>query len=297
MIKEYVMRNFLFTLILAFGLSAFVCGAEEPNWIECEIKHTDLIVGDPVVIKVSYTYQTPQIHESGRPFSSIKHNAILEVRVPDSNDIRYYPVLPQILPRQDSDGLVYSGIFVFIYDYLLDSIIFSKEGKYEIRFIKDTKEKYLCPANIITIKKGSDEQNQVLSILKKDEYHYLEGGSYKNDKAEEESKERIEKAIQLSSETNVTKWLSVQVGIDAYRELQKKYKNKEDFMQLFRVPTPPKEPIEKIKKQIEQGLALPDEYPIRQKALIKLIEISDFEKNAEMKQIYMKELHRKYEGK
>jgi hypothetical protein len=251
-------------------------------------------IGEPLLLKLAYKYDEPKISPlTGEISEEIRHFAYLKIEHHEGSfSTDRFPIFPIELLLQDTQGLEYSGQFVFFYHSGEKRLIFPKPGTYIVTIRGWTKVSN--PLNII-VKPTSELQRRALSLLSDpNDYLFLEFGTHEFKEKRSERMLHLTKVVEKCEGAVLAEWAAARLGLEYFEEFHKKHPSFQKFKAL-RDKGKVKEPLfEQARKYLEIGAKLPDEFPIREDVLRQLIRIEYMDGNDTQAFLLIDELSTKY---
>ena len=186
----------------------------EPSSIEISSPNTLIRVGDPFTLKLVYRYENPLVNTAtGKIIESFHHHAYLKI---EQNEERFLtnsiPVFPMDLALQDTQGLEYSGQFMFFYHPGEKRLLFPAPSTYTV-----TVRGYAKISNSIkiTVEAPLEIQSQALSFLSDpNDYTYLEFNFHGSEEERSKRMSHLKKVVEQCEGTILAKWCAARLGLE-----------------------------------------------------------------------------------
>lgn len=290
-------RGMMGTLVFVWTSCALY--ASSPVGIEVRVVGSEMKVGEPLIMEVTYRYSEPVIsEETGQPHREIFHWAYLWVAGPnETNDgTRDQLQSPLTLRLQDEQGLEYAERFVLFHDFERGGAMFDEPGRYKIQVHGWTKRSNVLE---IEVEAASELEERALSFLSgATDCHYLVSHEDKLGEDRKEIKERFRKVVEQCEGTLLSKWCAGRLGIDYFREFMKKHPSFVKTRALYKEGTLEDALFDKSCEYLELGSDLPDELPVREHILYDFSQAECVKGNYDKALMLIDEIGRKYpEGK
>ena len=283
-------RKILFYAFVLNLVLNCICYCEAIDSIQIIASKTYFKIGEPIIIKVNATFLKPNISsKTNKILESIELNGFsLQIRESDSNDVLVlHGLLPRRLLLEDGQGLQYSSTFIVFYDYNSKRVIFNKSLTYDVKL--KSKNKYSNALKLNISSSVSDEK--ALAILSDpNDFAFLMSGIYKNNV----SVSHLDEVVQQCDGTLLSKFCAGRLGIEQSKELQQKYPNGKKIKDKYSQDTTVRLVFDRATLNLEKGLDMPEEIPIRQEVLYYLVSAEIVKGNSEKSMLYAKEVMLKY---
>ena len=267
---------------------------EIPSTIEIDSRQKSIRVGAPLLLKLVYKYDEQKISSvTGEISEEIIHYAYLKIEHHEGSfSTDRFPIFPIELLLQDTQGLEYSGQFVFFYHPGEKRLLFPKPGTYRVTIRGWTKVSN--PLNI-TVKPTLELHKRALSLLSDpNDYSFLEFGTHEFKEKRSERISHLKKVVEQREGAVLAKWAAARLGLEYFEGFHNKHPSFQKFKAL-RKKNKVKDPLfEQARKYLEIGAKLPDEFPIREDILRQLTRIEYMDGNDKKAFSLIDELGTKY---
>ena len=315
-LKRTFLLGLLFTCFLlnpALYAHTYTGGhANTPTSVEITSPKTTIDIGEPLILKLTYKFEEPQMNaETGDIHSGIRHNScpLIELKdadndwlinFPDFNSfdfekegVKYFPLELQSLNLnvQDEQGLEYSGYFLISYNHYKKGLTFDEPGKYRICVISTANKIF---SNVVDLQITSQMQEEKCALLDPNGCDFLMGINrdwelFKDPNYRSKIMMNLKNIVEQCPNSLWSKLAAARVGLESFYDAEVK---RTEARRTKRKLTEPLYQEAKVYLQI--GLNLPDDFPIRQEILYRLIEIEGENKNYSQALSYVDELGAKY---
>ncbi len=266
----------------------------KPYRIVIDSKHRSLKVGDPLILKLVYKYETPLVNPTtSEVVESFLHHAYLRIEHREAvYSTNRLPVFPSSLTLEDKNGLEYSKWFVFLYHPGERRLLFPVPGTYKV-----TVSGYALISNPIDVivEASSELQKKALSLLSDpNDYTYLE---YHFHEYKEKRPERIlhlKKVVEQCEGTVLANWCAARLGLEYFRQFHAKHPSFVKFQEQYEKGGANEPLFQQAYKCLTMGSKLADEFPIREEVLKNLVTVEFTKGNAERAISILDELGAKY---
>jgi hypothetical protein len=223
-------------------------------------------------------------------YSNWLHGGYFEISVSEDgqNPLAILKAIPSSLLLLDAHGLKYGASFVLFYDHGSQKLLFDKPGTYWIRYFLSKTESYPIE---VSVSESTAYIKDAISLLSDHRDYLLLELGIESEKHEEkiESILHLQQVVERFKDTLLAKWSAARVGLESFRDAEK------ERTKLRREKKPiDKELWDESAKYLRKGLELPDDFPIRQEVLYRLIEFEGKKENYSQSILYSDELTAKY---
>jgi len=284
-------------LILLCILLNNVVSSVIPSNIEISTERSSIKVGEPLIMKLTYKFDKPQIsprtNEVLNNISLDIRDAFFHVKGGDVDRLPRYPLFLPDLKLQGTQGLEYSGHFVVLYDLWKKKLMFDKPGTYTISVLASPQ--HISNELAIVVEASSSLQNKALSLLSDpNDYAFMVFGSheYANRRAERIS--HLRQVVEQCEGTLLAKWAASRLGLEYFQEFHKKHPSFVKFKAKHQEGQIEEPLFDQVRKYLSVGVELRDEFPIRENVLSKLVNIEFMDGNYEKAFSLLDELRTKY---
>jgi len=282
----------ILTAIVFIVLVSDAIASAETRTVEIETTSSSIKIGEPLLMNICCHHQKPQISDiTGKRKLSIRIER-LYLRAKAGKKETEYILMPIRLADYEEQGLTYSGTIQVFYDDT-EGLVFKEPGTYCI-YVATGSENAISNTLVINVLPASDLEEKALSILSEpnDFLFLLAGLCEKKEKANKVSK--LERIGEECGETILAKWSAARLGIEYFRDFQKKHPSIEKFKAGLENDGI-KEPLyQKACEYLTTGAQLPDEFPIREEVLWNLCSIEHIRGNFDKTISLLDELSTKY---
>ena len=252
--------------------------------------------GSPIVLSLRLVYQQPQMWRvTGKTRQVVSLDLLdLQVQQSETEETRLFRLWKTVFHLQGTKGLEYTGkvvLWCHVHEErgkLIKRMIFDKPGAYTFS-VMDAKKRSSNTLDILM--EPSDLGQKALSLLTDPkDIAFLIGGVYKSP----ESVSRLEEVVNQCEGILLAKWAASRLGIEYFKEFQKKHPSFEKFKAL-RDKGKLKEPLfDQVRKYLSAGAELPDEFSVRENVVFKLFNMEFLDGNYEKAFSLLDELRTKY---
>jgi len=272
-----------------------VGSADYPTEIEISTKQKHIKVGEPLIIKLTYRFEQPQFSPRvDKVFTAIGPNAIVQIKKNDEEILSPgHHLGPDDLYLQDTEGLKYTGDFLFFYDFFKKKLVFDKPGIYTIT-VRRTRTK-ISNSLSITVEPAKDLHKRALSLLSDpNDYFFLEHGEHEYREKRPERISHLQQVVDRCEGTVLAKWAAARLGLEYFEEFHKKHPSFEKFKAKHQQGQIEEPLFDQARKYLAAGARLADEFPIREKILYQLTRTEAIRGNYEKAFSLLDELGAKY---
>jgi len=264
----------------------------EPNNIRISIVKQNTMVGEPLVIKVTYFFPVSQKDpRDGDILKRIYHSAHLNVFSMSANEIIYdYQLDPVPLFPDDDQGISYSATFWVWYDVIKKGLIINNPGNYIMRIV-DSGEYYSNDVRITLLPISETLQRSLSGLSGPKDFIFLMHELPEEIGSQERRILRLEKVISNSPDTHLAMLCSARLGLHI---LEQSYRKVESNQEIRDRSDTKKKLLERAKQYLSMGEKLPDEYPIKPKVLYSLSGIEEVLGNPTRAKFLREQLRLKY---
>ena len=246
-------------------------------------------IGEPLNLHFSVELEQPIVAGSRDPF----HGCYCEINnvSEDTNSVTRL-LIPSSFTVEDTEGLKYGRNFTIFYDHYRKRPVFDRVGEYSIKF---PFERNVSSQTTVRVKEALPLDKEVMLLLSDPaDYFFLEFGGYENEQEKTEIIVQLQKVADQHGETLLGKWTAARLGIEEYKEIEKKHRLGVKFVDKYRNGLINEPLVEQSHNHLNKALELPDEFPIREEALDNIIRIALFKGNNNKALFYANELIQKY---
>ena len=287
------------TLATIISICLVLCStamARRLSSVKISSQNTSIRAGEPLIIKLTYKYEQPQIiGKTDKVFSSLPHNAyyqVVEKATEANKPINPLPLFPASLILQDSGGKEYSSHFVIFYDLSKNMLAFDNPGKYILTVFGETK---FAKKLSITVAEASHLEKEALSLLNDpNDLFFLELGLYEGKDARKESMVNLKKIVKQKPTTILAKWSAGRLGLEYFKDFHKKYPSFEKFRAKRKEEGLEEPLLHQTVKHLNIARGLPDDMPIREEVIDRLAIVQFLKDDLDMASVYIDELIEKY---
>ena len=272
-----------------------VVNADNPKEIKIIAEQENIKVGEPLIIKVTYKFEQPQFSNRAENFfTSIGPHATVQIKKDDEEILTQgHHLGPGDLYLKDTEGLKYSGDFMFFYDFFNNKLIFDTPGVYTIT-VRRTRTTISNTLNI-TVEPATDVNKRALSLLSDpNDYFLLEFGETQDQNARREGLLHLKKVFEQSKDALLSKWAAARLGIEEIKELEAKYPSAEKFAVQYRQKKIDEPLVSEAHSHLTKALSLPDVFPSREEVLYRLISAEIMRGDYQKALSYTTEMGEKY---
>ena len=273
-----------------------------PSAVQIGVERNVLKVGEPLLVKVSYVWPQPLIHEiTDAVIGEIDHNLNVRVMQESENGLitRSGIGLLRFFKLEEPGGRTYSDRMMLFYDFAQSRLVFDKPGSYVLQASGWTRTSK--PVHV-EIKSPGEVEKRALELLSEpNAYYFLEyGKGYAGGLVEKEKNlrmkgiETLKEVFDRCGDSTVGKWAGARVGIELVKELARRYTLGEEFMRAYRAGKVKEPLVEEAYACLSAALELPDDFPLREEALLNMISLEIVGGNYENCLTYADELAAKY---
>jgi hypothetical protein len=277
-------------LVLAFVLACLVSSgyaAVGSYQMTILAPNNQICVGQPLLIEIMYNRQDIVKSEATNEVlnSFKKEKLYLEVKNDDTGTVSKYKIISTNFVLYNMGKCLYRGFINVFYDYDSKNLIFDRPGNYSIGIMNRLKDSIADYEKII-VKPAPFAEEKVLSIMSDpNDYAFLIAGVFKN----AETMNHLKEVVDQCEGTVLAKWAAARVGLESFYDAENKR------TELRREKKPIDEALwDESAKYLRKGLELPDDFPIRQEVLYRLIEFEGKKENYSQSILYSDELTAKY---
>ena len=265
---------------LSFVIGAFITSAshsEDINSIEINIREGAINYGTPIVLTLRTMFQQPQKSPiTGKPVLGLHLDGLsLQVENTDTGELCLFPFrMPVTFRLQGSEGLEYvSRIVVFCDLYkekkkFIKRIIFDKPGVYALDIMRDRNQ---ISNTLDILVESSNLGEKALSLLEDpNDIAFLLGGIVENSEKKERS-DNLKKITEECEGTVLAQWSSARLGIEYFKDFHEKHPSFTKFKEQKEKQNLTEPFFDDAYKYLEKGYQLPDEFPIREEIIDKLV--------------------------
>jgi hypothetical protein len=277
---------------------------QEPNKIIIFTKQKEIEAGEPLLFGITYIYSEPIIDpETGEPAKTAAHSASLKTYRVEGDEIRpfwggplWIFITPDVLFLIENSTTNYSNKF-FVFSGPSEAgrrIITQEPGVYRIQISGWRKN-----SNLITIKikPPSKMMKKALTLLSDpNDISFLNsgGGEYEYGEKLPDRFLHLKKVVDECEGTVLSKWCAARLGIEYFKDFHNKYpsfikfkekREKENFIEPL---------FDDTVKYLERAYNLPDEFPIREEVLEKLLTVEYIKGNYDKANSLIEEAAQKY---
>ena len=316
---EYNIDTFKNKILLVILLSCFLSVQTvyghtgyfaKPVSVEISSPKTVIDIGEPLILKLTYKLEEPPREtETDNILSRISLSSVLLIELKDTDNdwlknypdfnsfdfkkdgVQYYPLELQHLHlhAQDAQGLEYTGYFLVLYNHYKKDLTFDKTGNYKICTLTSSDKIF---SNFIDLQVTTQMEEEKCALLDQSSCDFLMGIDRKlfDDPNYRSKIKRNLKGIVDHCQNNLLSQLAAaRLGIESLKDYEAdrssaRSENRESSKQLF----------QEAHCYLTSGLNLPDDFPLRQEILYRLIEIELESKNFTQAISYSNELCIKY---
>jgi hypothetical protein len=275
------MKFKIMILAIMFVISSFVKG-DTPSFTIQVIPQSQVIrVGQPLVFKLKYIFDQPQTEpDNGQVRESFRHDAYFDIKHEDGSfSVKGYPLFPTDLALEDGQGLVYSKYFLCFYFLPENRPLFPESGKYVI-LVRGWRNSSI-PVTI-DVQPASNAEQLAMSLLSDpNDYIYLEAGEHEYKEKRSERMAHLEQVVKQCEETTLAKWASARLGLEYFNKFHKEHPSFQKFKTMRKQTGTEDTLFEQANRYLSKGITLPDEFPIREEVLEKLVTIEYIKGNYE----------------
>lgn len=266
-----------------------------PSSIEISSRQKSIRVGDPLILKLVYKFEKPQISiRTGNPLTSFSHSAYLKIEHHGGSfSTDRFPIFPTDLYLQDKSGLEYSRQLVFLYHFGEKRLLFSEAGIYTVT-VKGRSKTPSNPLNI-TVEPSSESQRRALSLLSDpNDYFFLEFGIQEYPERRPDRISNLKRVVKQCGDTLLVKWAAARLGIEESKEVEEKYSDSKKFWDDYRQGKIIEPLVGQAHSHLSSAYKLPDEFLIRDEVLYQLTKIEFIKGNYKKVLSLVDELEAKY---
>ena len=305
-LKRTFLLGLLFTcFLLNPALYAHTTGHDNtPTSVEITSPKTTIDIGEPLILKLTYKFEEPQMNaETGDIHSGIPHRSCLLIELKDADNdwlvnypdfspfekegVKYHALELQSLNLnvQDEQGLEYSGYFLISYNHYKKGLTFDEPGKYRICMISTANKIF---SNVMDLQITSQMQEEKCALLDPNGCDFLMGINrdwelFKDPNYRSKTMVNLKSIVEQCPDSLLSKLAAARIGLESFydaefKRTEARREKREPSRQLY----------QEAKVYLQIGLDLPDDFPIRQEILYRLIEIE--EENVEENKNYSKAL-------
>ena len=269
---------------------------QEGYSIEISTAQKQTEYGSPIVLSLRLVYQQPQMWRvTGKTRQVVSLDSLdLQVQQSETEETRLFRLWKTVFHLQGTKGLEYTGkvvLWCHVHEErgkLIKRMIFDKPGAYTFS-VMDAKKRSSNTLDILM--EPSDLGQKALSLLTDPkDIAFLIGGVYKSP----ESVSRLEEVVNQCEGILLAKWAASRLGLEYFQEFHKKHPSFKDFKEQWEQGGI-KEPLfSRASEYLAKGAGLPDEFPIRENVVAKLVNIEFMDGNYEKAFSLLDELRTKY---